>query len=260
MKKRKGTVTLYIVLRVLVILVMTAQILHGNWSNVFLCVLTLVLFMIPVIADRAFNVKLPTALETIILLFIFSAEILGEIQNFYGIIKHWDTILHTINGFLMAAIGFAMIDILNKHPRFHITMSPIFIAFVAFCFSMTIGVLWEFFEYGADNFVRTDMQKDYIVESISSVTLHPDGKNIAVPINDIQSTDIKSVQNGQEVHTVIDGGYLDIGLHDTMKDMLVNFIGAVVFSVIGYFYIDSRGKGTFAVSFIPQLRDSKDKK
>ena len=105
--------------------------------------------------------------------FIFSAEILGEIQSFYTIIPLWDTILHTINGFMMAAIGFAMIDILNQDPHFHINMSPLFVAFVAFCFSMTIGVIWEFFEYGMDQFFLTDMQKDWYVPNISSVLLNP---------------------------------------------------------------------------------------
>lgn len=247
---------LYIILRVLVIVVMAGQILRQNWNNVFLCVLTLILFMIPVIVDKKLNIKLPTPLEVIILLFIFSAEILGEIQNFYGIFKHWDTVLHTINGFLMAAIGFAMIDILNKNPKFHINMSPIFVAFVAFCFSMTIGVLWEFFEFNADQILRTDMQKDYIVQSVSSVSLNPEGKNVAVILNDIQHTDIFSMKDGEQIHTVIPGGYLDIGITDTMKDLMVNFLGAVVFSVIGFLYIQGRGK--FAGSFIPQLKTAEE--
>lgn len=100
----------------------------------FLGILTLILFTIPSIIDRKLNIKLPNALETVILLFIFSAEILGEIQNFYGIFKFWDTMLHTINGFLCAAIGFSLIDILNRSPKFHLKMSPIFVALVAFCF------------------------------------------------------------------------------------------------------------------------------
>ncbi len=77
----------------------------------------------------------------------------------------------------MAAIGFAMIDILNQDPHFHINMSPLFVAFVAFCFSMTIGVIWEFFEYGMDQFFLTDMQKDWYVPNISSVLLNPSGLN-----------------------------------------------------------------------------------
>ena len=77
----------------------------------------------------------------------------------------------------MAAIGFALIDILNQDPRFHINMSPFFVAFVAFCFSMTVGVVWEFFEFGMDQIFGMDMQKDFIVNAIHSATLNPNGLN-----------------------------------------------------------------------------------
>lgn len=141
---RKRDLTIYFILRGFVILTIIIQAWRGNWENVFMAVLTLLLFLIPFFIDRRLNIKLPNALEVMILLFIFSAEILGEIQNFYGIFRHWDTILHTINGFLCAAIGFSLIDILNRSQKFHTKMKPIFVALVAFCFSMTIGVLWEF--------------------------------------------------------------------------------------------------------------------
>lgn len=253
--KFKRRLTIYIVLRALVIATLIIQCIHGNYANVFTCVLTLILFLIPAIIDRRFNIELPSVLEAVILLFIFAAEILGEIQNFYGTIPHWDTMLHTINGFIMAAVGFAMIDILNRHPRFHFTMSPVFVAFVAFCFSMTIGVMWEFFEYGMDSFFRTDMQKDFVVRTVSSVSLHPDGKNIPVVLNDIGSTVINYKKDGESASVVIDGGYLDIGINDTMKDLLVNFIGAAAFSVIGYFYIVTRDENGFASKFIPRLKE-----
>lgn len=251
----KSTFTVYIVLRFLVILSMILQILHQNWSNVFLCLLTLVLFTIPYFIDRAFKVTLPNALEIIIFLFIYAAEILGELQNFYGLFKHWDTVLHTINGFLCAAVGFSMIDILNRSDKFHIQLAPLFVALVAFCFSMTIGVLWEFFEYGADTFLKTDMQKDRIVQEISTVTLHPEGKNEPVVIEGIQDTVIQYIdKNGNPTEAIIDGGYLDIGINDTMKDLLVNFIGAVVFSIIGMLYIRNRDGYKFAENFIPRIR------
>ena len=98
---------------------MIIQFSKGNYENAILCILTLVLFMIPIIIDKKLNIKLPSTLEIIILLFIFSAEILGEIQNFYGQIPYWDTMLHTINGFLCGAIGFSMIDILNRNEKLH---------------------------------------------------------------------------------------------------------------------------------------------
>lgn len=257
-KYTKTEFTIYIVLRILVIAVMIRQIFTANWNNVFLCVLTLFLFLLPTIIQRSLNVTLPNTLEIIILLFIFSAEILGEINNFYGLFKHWDTILHTITGFLCAAIGFSLIDLLNRTERFHITLSPLFVALVAFCFSMTIGVLWEFFEFGVDKILRMDMQKDEIVSSISSVSLDPDNHNKPIVINNIRSTAIYSVDNqGNTLVTTIPNGYLDLGLNDTMIDLLVNFIGASVFSILGLLYIKDRDEYKFVEHFLPILRKKK---
>ncbi|MDO4289480.1 MAG: hypothetical protein Q4C55_09865 [Eubacterium sp.] len=245
-RQNKGKAFLYIFLRVLVVLVMVAQAFNGNWDNVFLCGLTLILFMIPTFVNKRLHIEMPTTLEVIILLFIFAAEILGEIQEYYLIFDQWDSMLHTINGFLMAAIGFSLIDILNRSENFSMQLSPAFVAIFAFCFSMTVGVLWEFFEFGADCFLHTDMQKDTIIHSISSVLLNPQGRNVAVTIP-IESV----VVNGQTWNY---GGYIDIGLIDTMEDLFVNFIGAVVFSIFGLFYIKSRGKGTFVKRFMPRLK------
>ncbi len=248
-------VAVYFVLRFLVILVMIRQIFTANWNNVFLCILTLILFLVPVVIDRKFNIRLPNTLQTIILLFIFSAEILGEINEFYLHFAHWDTILHTLNGFLCAAIGFSMIDILNRKEVFHTKLSPIFVALVAFCFSMTVGVLWEFFEFGMDRVFKYDMQKDEILKTIATVELNPSGKNIAVVIDNIEKTIIQSRDNeGNLVLTEIDGGYLDIGISDTMKDLIVNFIGAIVFSILGLLYIKNKDEYKFAEQFIPVLK------
>lgn len=257
-KHKKSSIIVYLVLRFLVILCLIGQILHQDWNNVFLCVLTLVLFTIPDIIDKRLHIELPNTLEIIILLFIFSAEILGEIQNFYGFFTHWDTILHTINGFLCAAIGFSLIDILNRNEKFHIQLSPAFVALVAFCFSMTVGVLWEFFEYGLDQTTRTDTQKDTIVQSISSVSLQPEGKNIPVVIDQIDHTVVFYTKDGLEQQITIPGGYLDIGIHDTMKDLLVNLLGAVVFSIFGLLYIKNRNEYRFAGNFIPIMKKNND--
>jgi hypothetical protein len=234
--------TLYLVLRLLVVVVMIAEFLNGNYANVFMCILTLVLFLIPSFVEKRIKVDVPDTLEVIILLFIFAADILGEINSYYINFPGWDTMLHTINGFLCAAIGIALIDILNRHEKFCISMSPLFVALVAFCFSMTIGVLWEFFEFAGDIFLRTDMQKDTILSSVSTIQLHPEGMNIPVIVDHITKTVINADVNGQASVLQVNG-YLDIGLMDTMKDLLVNLIGAIVFSVIGYFHIKYRGEG-----------------
>lgn len=254
--KSKSIINL--VLSIIVAVVLVARFLRGDYYSVFLCVLTLLLFNIPLFVDKKLNISLPKELEAIILLFIFSAEILGEIGSFYTHIPWWDTMLHTINGFLMAAIGFALIDILNNSPKFHFNMSPLFVAFVAFCFSMTVGVVWEFFEFFMDYFTLTDMQKDRMVLDISSVLLNPSGLNDEIVLKGIENTTLKLTDGSTYV---IEGGYLDIGIIDTMKDLFVNLVGAVVFSFIGYFYIIGRNNGVFAKKFIPQLKenDTEDK-
>lgn len=247
LREHKSSFLVYVTLRLLVILMMILQIFNRNYENVFLCVLTLILLLIPSLIQINLKIELPTALEITILVFIFAAEILGEIQSYYIKFPFWDTVLHTINGFLMAAIGFALVDILNRSKKFSIQLSPVFLAIVAFCFSMTIGVIWEFFEYGMDQFFGLDMQKDTVIQGFSSVLLDPTKSNIPVPVQDITEVLI----NGRDLGL---GGYLDIGLIDTMNDLFVNFVGAVLFSIIGYFYVKSRGKGKFARRFIPRLK------
>lgn len=250
LRKKSVVAAVYIVLRLLVILVMVAQFFNGNFENVFLCVLTLILFLLPTIFEKSLQIDLPNALEIIILLFIFAAEILGEIRAFYTTFAYWDTMLHTLNGFLCAAIGFSLVDMCNRHKRISLSLSPVYMAIVAFCFSMTIGVLWEFFECTMDQFFLLDMQKDTVVNVISSVNLDPTGGNTPVAIKGI--TDVIVVCGDEQIPLGL-GGYLDIGILDTMKDLWVNFIGAVVFSIVGYFYVKSRGKGWFARNFIPQV-------
>ena len=252
LRSKKTVTVIYLVLRALVIATLVLQFLNGNFENVFLCGLTLVLFTLPTVIERRIKIDLPDTLEIIILLFIFAAEILGEIQSFYTTFRGWDTILHTLNGFLCAAIGFALVDMLNRTDKFSLSLSPVFMSIVAFCFSMTIGVLWEFFECGMDQLLLLDMQKDAVVHEISSVMLDPAGRNTPTVIRGI--TDVIVVANGEEISLGL-GGYLDIGLLDTMKDLFVNFIGAAVFSWIGYFYVKSRGQGRFASRFIPKVLD-----
>ena len=247
LREHKSSFIVYVVLRVMIILMMILQFFNRNYENVLLCALSLFLLIMPSFIQVNFKIELPTTLEIIIMLFIFSAEILGEIQAYYIRYPFWDTMLHTMNGFLAAAIGFSLVDILDRHEKITFDKSPVYMALVAFCFSMTIGVLWEFFECFMDVFVGFDMQKDTVVNHITSVMLDPAGGNHPVTISGISSV----IVNGQALPIK---GYLDIGLLDTMKDMFVNFIGAVVFSIIGYFYVKNRGKGKFARRFIPRRK------
>lgn len=247
---------LYVTLRGLVILVLVREFFTGNYFNCLLCLFSLILFTVPFFIEKQLMIDLPNVLEVIIYIFIFSAEILGEIDNFYNLIPFWDTILHTINGFCCAAIGFSLVDILNRNSR-NISLSPLYMSIVAFCFSMTVGVLWEFFEFSGDRLLSMDMQKDTLITSISSVSLNPSHLNEPVVIEGIDETDLK-LSDGTVY--VIENGYLDIGLIDTMQDLFVNLIGAVVFSGFGYVYVKRRDqkKKSFAGNFIPVRVDSKE--
>ncbi len=245
MRRNKVLTAAYFILPAIVIGIMVRQILVGNWNNVMMCGLTLVLFLIPSFVERKIKIDVPDTLEIIILLFIFAAEILGEIRQYYVTLEYWDTMLHTVNGFLMAAIGFSLVDILNRNKKFSIELSAVFVALVAFCFSMTIGVVWEFFEYGMDSLFDTDMQKDTYIQQVSSVELNPSGENVPVIVG------IENVKINDDVWQ----GYLDIGLIDTMNDLFVNFIGALIYSIMGYFYIKNRTKGNLIRRFMLAFKD-----
>lgn len=249
-RRQPAVFTVYLVLRLMVLATLVSSVIRSEYESAFICLLVLVLFMLPFFIQQNFGIELPSTLEIIILLFIFAAEILGELECYFITFPYWDSMLHTTTGFLCAATGFALIDILNRNSRIKFELSPIYVALAAFCFSMTVGVLWEFFEFGMDRIFHMDMQKDTVVSSITSVMLDPTNKNIPVTIDGITSVTV----NGQELGF---GGYLDIGLYDTMADLFVNFIGAVVFSTIGYFYIKHRGKGKLAKAFIPTITEEK---
>ena len=248
LREHRSSFIVFYTLRILVLVALVRQIMLHNYEGAFFCVLTIVLLYIPSWLQVKLHIELPPPLEITILCFIFAAEILGEVNAFYVNVPNWDTMLHTLNGFLAAAVGFSMVLLLNDDERLTFDLSPFFLALVAFCFSMTIGVLWEFFEFGMDFFFHTDMQKDTVINAVYTVALDPTRTNKVVAIKGIQDV----VINGESLGL---GGYLDIGIIDTMKDLFVNFIGAVVFSVTGFFYARSKGeKRTAAQSFVPSKK------
>lgn len=248
LREHKSSFIVFYTLRLLVLVVLVRQLFLRNYEGAFFCVLTILLLYVPSWIQVKLHIELPPALEITILCFIFAAEILGEVNAFYVNVPNWDTMLHTLNGFLAAAVGFSMVLLLNDNERLTFDLSPFFLALVAFCFSMTIGVLWEFFEFSMDYFFHTDMQKDTVVNAIYTVALDPTRTNKVVAVKGIEDV----VINGESLGL---GGYLDIGIIDTMKDLFVNFIGAVVFSVTGFFYARSKGeRRTPAQSFVPSKK------
>ena len=247
-KQRPKVFTVYVILRLLVVVALIRSAMLKEYESMFVCLLVLVLFMLPSFLERKLKIDLPDTLEIIILIFIFAAEILGELGCYFIHYPSWDTMLHTTSGFLCAAIGFSLVNLLNKDNRISLSLSPLYMAIAAFCFSMTIGVLWEFIEFSADRLFLLDMQKDTVITTISSVTLDATNSNTPIVIRSINDVAV----NGQSLGL---GGYLDIGLYDTMEDLFVNFIGAVVFSLFGYFYVKHQGKGKLVESLVPRVAE-----
>ena len=245
-REHRSSFAVYLILRTLVILVLVRQIMMQNYENIFVCLLTLLLLLVPSFVQLTFKVELPIFLEILILVFIYAAEILGEIDNYYFSIPYWDTILHTINGFVCAAVGFSMVSLLNKSEKIQFFVSPLFLAIVSFTFSMTIGVLWEFFEFSMDQLFAMDTQKDTLITSI-----HSAGVDEILP--PFEENDIHEVTVNGKV--ISDQGYIDIGLIDTMEDLFVNFVGATIFSLFSYFYARNKERFTFLQNFIPKKKD-----
>ena len=249
-KEQRGVFILYSILRLLVVLIGIRSVMLHNYDVTVTCLLVLALFFIPSLLEETLKIRIPALFEGIIYCFIFAAEILGELGHFYTQFPIWDTMLHTLNGFLFAAVGFSTVDLLNRTSK-NINLSPLYLTMVAFCFSMTIGVLWEFFECGADIFLGQDMQKDFVVDHFQSVSLDPTHSQQVIHVEDITGTVIQTASG--EVYT-IDGGYLDIGILDTMKDLLVNFIGAIVFCSFGFAFLKYGENRKVATSVVKGLR------
>lgn len=156
--------------------------------------------------------------------------------------------LHATTGFLVASIGFSLIGLLNDSQKVVFKLSPFFSVVVAFCFSMTVGVCWEFAEYTLDRMFGMDCQKDTVIHEIHSITLDPEGGNTMIDLDDIHEVTVDG-------YTFCTDGYLDIGLYDTMDDLCLNCIGALVFCAIGYYSLRHDEKKQFIKSLTVQKEE-----
>lgn len=248
-KENKAGFFVFVCLWVCTLAVLLHAFLSGRWGRVFTGALCLLLFLAPPLVEKSFSLQLPAALEISAYLFVFCAGVLGEIGDFYERFPAWDAMLHAANGFLFAGFGFCLFSLFEKKRRVRTLPSPAYQSFTAFCFSMTVGVLWEIFEFAADIFLHTDMQKDSYRTGIHSVLLPSEGGGI-VHIEDITRIEIKTA-NGTSFTLP---AYLDVGLADTVKDLVVNLLGATVFCIIGYIYLKRR-RVALAAQFIPRVRE-----
>ena len=209
-KHQTKTAKIELVMRTIFILLTLAALIYriiefhteeGEWEMLFGSFLTLILFLLPSIFHKKTPISIPPVFQIIALLFIFASMYLGEIHRFFDKYTWWDTMLHSTSAMLLAYIGFLLIFTLNKDENIHLQLSPFFIALFTFCFSLSVGAVWEIIEFLGDEFLGTNMQK-------------------ARYLNDVST------------------GILDsrLGVMDTMKDIVVDAIGALVVAVIGYYY------------------------
>ena len=161
------------------------------------CVLGVVVIHLPSFLERKFFFSIPKTLYIMYLIFLYCAIFLGEIRDYYYIVPHWDSILHTFSSLMSGAFGFMVVDILNQDKHTSINLSPVFVAVFAFCFSVAFGTLWEIYEFSFDGLLGLNMQKYRLADGTLLV--------------------------GHDA------------LSDTMKDIILDTIGAFAASLIGFF-------------------------
>ncbi|XLQ20380.1 MAG: hypothetical protein ACKUBY_01190 [Candidatus Moraniibacteriota bacterium] len=178
-KKKTVSYWIFLLVRVFSIILIVVTIINGHWLGTFNAGLTLFVTFLPNILQKKWNIVYPIELWIVALLFVMAALIFGEVFDFYYRFVWWDAALHTLSGFVIAMIAFIVVKQLNENIDIRVTLSPLFIALFAVCFSMSIGVVWEIFEYTMDSAFGTNMQKsglvdtmqDLIVCTIGSVTV-----------------------------------------------------------------------------------------
>ncbi len=177
-----------------------ASIYEFNWMALFISFLALVLSFSPEFFRRRYQIVLPTFFQFFIIVFIFATLFLGESQSFYYKYWWWDSLLHLFSGVALGFTGFLIVHLLHKTGGFN--ARPVLFAVLAFCFALAAGTLWEIFEYFSDRFLSLNMQK---------------AKNLC----EIGAT------------------YCDthLGVVDTMRDLILDTIGALYASVVGYLYL-----------------------
>ena len=215
---------------------------------VFISVLTIFLFLLCLFIERILRVRFPFLLRFFIFSFIFLAEIFGEVFNFYSTVSFWDNFLHFLSGIITSCFGFSLVYVFLERCVKVKNLFLISFLFI-FCFSISIGVFWEFTEFGFDRYFGFDMQKDTYVKGFNTMSLDNDD----VVVSRIRGIDRTEIYVSDSV-IVLDGGYLDIGLIDTMEDLFMNVVSAFIVALCGSFYIVGR-KG---FSFMELLRISRE--
>jgi len=252
----KRKFVLYAVTRMIFILVCAISIVFEDYLTAFLCAIALIVFLLPTFLYNKFNIKVPAALEISAVLFTFMCVVGGEIGHLYAQFPLWDKILHTFSGFLIAAIGLAFIDFFTKRKSSVLRLTPFFAVFFAFMFALGVEVVWEVFEYLVDTLTgTTDMQADYLIDYFASKKAGGETNPVPIIVGGIKDV-IITFEDGREA-LVLDG-YIDIGLADTMHDLIVGAAGALLFCTIEYIALIRRDKRMqmFSESFVPKRKET----
>lgn len=209
----------------------------GVTSKILICLFSVLLLPLPTLIAKWLHFTVPTPLYIGILCYAV-CPMLGHAYHFYYLIPWWDTFLHACGGVVFAMFGAYLPTLFDKDKAPSLLLCALF----GFCFSVTISALWEFIEYGCDRLLGSDMQQDAIIDNIYSYLL---GEQTGV-IGSI--TDIENVIVNGKVLT----GYIDIGLIDTMTDMLFETLGALVYTLL---YLFDR-KQRFSLHALPIDRNA----
>lgn len=172
---RKGDIILAFLLRGLFIASLIISIVRGRFDLIPISAVSFVLTFIPSILERSIRVSLPASFQVVLLIFLFGAQFLGEIFDYYERFWWWDLLLHGWSGVLLGLVGFLLVYILNEASDVGVVMSPFFVAFFAFCFAVTCGVVWEVFEYLMDIIFGTDMQKSGLQDTMGDLIIDTAG-------------------------------------------------------------------------------------
>ncbi|MBQ8685521.1 MAG: hypothetical protein IJ514_05080 [Clostridia bacterium] len=191
---------------------LVTQLLYSFASVLFVCV--------PDIAQRLFKFRIATPMYIFILAYAV-CPLLGHSYDFYYNVLWWDKLLHITGGVVFALFGAYLPKLITKDESCNMWIC----IFFGVCFSVSVAVLWEFFEFAMDTFFHTDMQKDTLVSSVYSYKF-----------NEAIGGKLSTILNIEEVVTVVNGeyvidGYIDLGRIDSMLDLLVETLGALVYAV-----------------------------
>ncbi|MBS4899344.1 MAG: hypothetical protein KHZ87_01030 [Clostridiales bacterium] len=229
LSESRASFFVYLAVNMITICFAILSIIRSNPGHFFLCLTSIGLYTLPTLIPTIFRMYVPPLFRAILYLFILSSQTLGELAHFYIYVPFWDTSLHILSGFLCAAYGLALVYLLNRDKK--IELNIFFLLLASMGITMLIAAGWEIFEFSMDHFGLFDMQKDYIVPQISSVKLGLTEQGEPLRIFNISRTIVETA-DGRSI--VIDGGYLDIGITDTMKDLINNFLGGFAFCILAF--------------------------